>query len=308
MAHPTPRSALGRLALGLVLSACGAGQLPGSGSPPAPVALATSSASAGPSAPPVPTPQPTPLATPDAIASLVHCSGSPSVVSGASVHRESTWAGYVAAQPPASFSCVEASWVEPTVTCGSRDAAIQVWVGIGGYTSRDLGITDDQHALEKAGTGVDCENGRATHYAWHQVAPRQASDIDFAATIDHPGDMAIHGGDHIWAQVRYFDQWLRLTVANLSSGEVRSITSADPGRQRSSANWVVEGEDGQPVPAFGSIIFRGGTATMDAVLGDVGSTAWLRNEVDEWADGVMRLRVSPLSADGTMFSVTCVCR
>jgi hypothetical protein len=310
MTQSSSRSTLGALALGFIVSACGMGQLARSAAPPAQTAFATSSTTVAPAslAPTESTaaPSPTPSARASAIASLVHCAGSPSGVLGASVHRESTWAGYVAARPPATFSCVEGSWAEPIVDCGAHDAAVQVWVGIGGYTSRDLGITDDNHALEKAGTGVDCVGGAATHYAWHQVEPREPSDIEFAATLDHPGDMVIQGGDRIWAQARYVGEWLRLTVADLSTGEVRSIVSLDPGRQRSSANWVVEGEDGLAVPRFGSVIFRNDMATMDGTLGEVGSTAWLRNEVDEWSDGVMRLNVSPLLAGGATFEVTWV--
>jgi hypothetical protein len=247
---------------------------------------------------------PTPQATRSPLETVEHCNGTASTGFGRSVQRGSTWSGYVAAEPPATFSCVEAAWDEPVVTCGAADAAVAIWVGIGGYTSVDLGIFDDQHALEKAGTGVDCEAGAATHYAWHQIEPGEASDQPFGAVAGQPADMAIAAGDRMWAQVRFAGGAYRMTVANRTTGDVRSISQASAGKRRSSANWVVEGETGAWLARFPSITFTGGASTMGGVLGTIGSTAWLRNEVDEWSGGFRRLRVSALSPDGTSFHVT----
>jgi hypothetical protein len=85
--------------------------------------------------------------------------------------------------------------------------------------------------------------------------------------------MVIFPGDRIWAQVRF-------------SGE-----------------WIVEGEDGLPVPQFSAVTFSGSTS-MAGSFGAIGSRAWLRNSIDEWAGSHRRLRVSPLSPDGASFSVT----
>jgi hypothetical protein len=297
------------LAVGLavVLNACGTATVPTSALTPTPVAATDAPAPTlvvtnPPS--PAPTTIPTAKATASALDAIEHCAGAASTGSGRSVARGSTWSGYVAAQPPAAFSCVEAAWVEPVVTCGAADAAVAIWVGIGGYTSRDLGIFDDEHALEKAGTGVDCEDGAATHYAWHQIEPGEASDQPFGALAGQPADMAIAAGDRMWAQVRFADGAYRMTVANRTTGDVRSISQASAGKRRSSANWVVEGETGAWLARFPSITFTGGASTMGGVLGTIGSTAWLRNEVDEWSGGFRRLRVSALSPDGTSFHVT----
>jgi len=215
----------------------------------------------------------------------------------------STWAGYVAALPPGTASCVEGSWIEPVVTCGPSDAALAIWVGIGGYSSVDTNITDDGHSLEQAGTGVDCEGGIPNHYAWHQISPREPKDLPFPPTATRRGDMLIITGDEMWAQVRYSGGSVRLTVADLASGDVRSVTQADSGQHRSSAEWILEGEDGLPIPRFASVTFTGGSMTMAGTLGAIGSVAWHRNEVDEWLAGVTRLRVSALSTDGSSFNV-----
>jgi len=239
-----------------------------------------------------------------AVESIVHCAGEPSTgLGGASVERDSTWAGYVAARPPGTFSCVEASWLEPTVRCGAADAAVHWWVGIGGYTSLDLGIFDNIHAIQNVGTGVECEDGEADHYAWHQVAPRESTDQPFDPGPDG-GDLVIEPGDLVWAQIRYTGSGFVMTVANLSSGDVRSTTERGGGRHRSSAEWVVGGEPGEPIARYGSVIFIDGLCTMDGRVGPIGSKAWRRNRVDEWVGGVRRLRVSALSDDGGSFRVT----
>lgn len=253
---------------------------------------------------PISTPAPSPAATPSAIDALTHCTGTASTGVGASFERNSTWAGYVAASPPGTFSCVEGSWIEPVVTCGEANAAVGFWVGIGGYSSRDLQITDDDHAMERAGTGVECEDGEADHYAWHQIEPPESSDQPFSPTASQPNEMVIEAGDRMWAQVRYATGAYVMTVANLTTGDVRSILVAHAGIQRSSAEWIVGGEDGEPMARFDKVTLTDGMATMDGILGTVGSAGWLRNEIDEWAGGVRRLRVSDLSADGASFRVT----
>jgi hypothetical protein len=245
-----------------------------------------------------------PPATEAAVDRIEHCAGTPTSGLGSSIERDSTWAGYVAARPPGTFSCVEASWLEPDVACSAADAAVGFWVGIGGYTSEDLGIIDNVHALQRVGTGVECENGQAEHYAWHQVAPRQASDQPFAPPPGRSGEMVIEPGDEMWAQVRFAGGTFTMTVANLSSDDVRSVSDTGGGGHRSSAEWVVGGEPGEPLARFRSITFTGGLCTMDGMLGPIGSATWRRNEVDEWSGDVRRLRVSPLASDGASFRVS----
>lgn len=301
------RSSVIALGLSVLLVACSASTGPSiaPASPPAAATLSpTPSFSATRPPAPIPTTVPTPQATANAVDMIAHCSGTASTGIGASVKRGSTWAGYVAAQPPGAFSCVEATWLEPDVTCGATDAALAVWVGIGGYTSADLGIFDDGRALERAGSGVDCEDGNAIHYAWHQIEPSEATDQRFEAVPGQSGDMVITAGDQLWAQVRYADGAYAMTVADLSTGTVRTVSQPSAGKRRSSANWVVEGETGEWLAKFPSITFSDGACTMGGRLGVIGTRAWLRNEVDEWAGGYKRLRVSPLSADGTSFHVT----
>jgi hypothetical protein len=301
-------------AMSILILACDTSVPRSSATVAPPGAMATFTATTASSQTPSPTPpsttapaeSPTLSPTRHVIAALTHCTGRPaSPDRGSSVERGSTWSGYVAAQPPASSSCVEASWVEPEITCGAGDSSVGIWVGIGGYTSVDLGIFDDGRALERAGTGVDCESGSAKQYAWHQAEPHDASDQPFSpADPTQHGDMVIGAGDRIWAQVRYEDGTYHMTVANLSTEEARSSSQASTGNRRSSAEWVVSGEEGEALARFSVVTFTGGLSTMAGEAGAIGSASWRRNEVDEWSGGFRRLRVSALSADNASFRVT----
>jgi peptidase A4-like protein len=263
--------------------------------------------SISPTATPVASIVPGPEATASAFDGLEHCSGVLSVGTGDSLRAASTWAGYVAAEPPGAVSCVEASWIEPTVACGPLSSAVHIWVGIGAYDSVHLGIEDKGHPIQQAGTGVECEDGQAEHYAWHQFLPRESTDHPFPAPAGG-GDMVIEPGDGIWAQVRYTGEAFVMTVANLGTGDVRSISQTGAGRYRSSAEWIVSGEGDEPIARFSSVTFTGGQATLGGSVGPIGAAAWDRNRIDEWTGDVLRLRVSGLSAEGDSFRVVWVSR
>jgi hypothetical protein len=294
------------VAIGLLFGACAAPQVHESAGPTtaATVTSATFRATATmvPTAMPRASSPPSPQATASAVDALEHCAGVPSIGAGDSFHAVSTWAGYVAAEPPGSVSCVEGSWLEPIVTCGAASAAVAIWVGIGAYDSVDLGIEDLGHPIQQAGTGVDCEDGQAEHYAWHQFQPRESTDHRFR-TPAGGRDMVVEPGDRIWAQVRYTGTASVMTVDNLSTGDVRSINQTGTGRHRSSAEWIVSGEAGEALARFSSVTFTGGLATLGGIVGPIGAAAWNRNRIDEWAGDVKRLRVSTLSPEGDAFRV-----
>lgn len=303
---PPPSLPVLGISLCLLFGACEAPRAQKSADPTAAATLASATASMPATNEPPATPRassiPLPEATASAVDALEHCGGAPSVGEGDSFRATSTWAGYVAAEPPGSVSCVEASWLEPTVSCGHTSAAASFWVGIGAYDSVDLGIEDLGHPIQQAGTGVDCEGGQAEHYAWHQFQPRESTDHSFPIPAGG-GDMVVEPGDRIWAQVRYTGTAFVMTVANVSRGDVRSIRQKAAGRHRSSAEWIVSGEAGEPMARFSSVKFTGGLATLGGIVGPIGAATWNRIRIDEWAGDVRRLRVSRLSAEGDSFLV-----
>src|SRR5436309_1629048 len=68
----------------------------------------------------------------------------------------SNWAGYAAQNIRHHFESVEASWQQPTPSCGGGTSYSSFWVGLDGYGS---------HSIEQIGTDSDCANGTATYYA-----------------------------------------------------------------------------------------------------------------------------------------------
>ena len=85
----------------------------------------------------------------------------------ASVHgsqwaSSSPWGGYVATG--SGFRSIIGSWVEPAVTCTSRNNLFAPWVGIDGYGSQ---------TVEQTGAQVSCSSGKAVYSAWYEMYPAQ---------------------------------------------------------------------------------------------------------------------------------------
>jgi len=83
------------------------------------------------------------------------------------------WSGYVAAVRTSIVTCVEASWVEPRITCPARgDQAVAIWIGIDGFSSRQIGVPPTA-SLVQIGTQANCHEGVAFHDAWHEILPAE---------------------------------------------------------------------------------------------------------------------------------------
>ena len=74
----------------------------------------------------------------------------------------SPWGGYVATG--SGFRSIVGSWVEPAVTCTSRNNLFAPWVGIDGYGSQ---------TVEQTGAQVSCSTGRPAYTAWYEMYPAQ---------------------------------------------------------------------------------------------------------------------------------------
>ena len=89
----------------------------------------------------------------------------------------SNWSGYVAAVRKTGVTCVEGSWVEPTVTCSKTGhQAVAIWIGIDGFSAKPLGIAST-NVLVQLGTQVDCTNGVVRHGAWHEILPGETHEV-----------------------------------------------------------------------------------------------------------------------------------
>jgi hypothetical protein len=86
-------------------------------------------------------------------------------VGSASVHgsqwaSSSPWGGYVATG--SGFRSIVGSWVEPAVTCTSKNNLFAPWVGIDGYGSE---------TVEQTGAQVSCSTGQPVYSAWYEMYP-----------------------------------------------------------------------------------------------------------------------------------------
>ena len=100
-----------------------------------------------------------------------------------------SWAGYAVAtnlKTPQDYavSDVKGQWVVPSVSPSTSDTYSAIWVGIDGYSS---------NTVEQIGTEQDSINGQPTYYAWFEMYPREAYNID------NP----VSPGDTMMAEVKY---------------------------------------------------------------------------------------------------------
>ncbi|MGI8914152.1 MAG: G1 family glutamic endopeptidase [Chloroflexota bacterium] len=221
---------------------------------------------------------------------------SPTVPYPVSATTSENWSGYVAATDPntgqpGTVSDVKASWIVPAVNCASTpDAAVGVWVGIDGVFSP---------TVEQTGTASTCSGGQATYYAWLEIYPSAA----------RTAALAIRPGDTVFAEVQFVgNQNFRLSITDATSGHGFSVDRSSRG-SRDSAEWVVEapaeGDQIVPLANFSAIGLSGAATTMNGISGSVGNAAWAAAGISMLdSAGQTRAEPSPLSLDGTSFTVT----
>jgi hypothetical protein len=292
---------------GLDMAAAGSSSSPGPGLTIGP----SPSGRTAPTPTPIPTPAPTPVA-------IVHCPGQAGSVIGRSNSNQTTnWSGYAisAADRSSQVSCIEASWVEPVVTCASSGALteVSIWVGIDGFAqSGRAGIGPEQ-----VGTDIRCQDGVASQTAWWETYPSFNGEVIFTdPASDSQSDlapMAIASGDRIWVQVAYADGQFTMMAADLTSGQAGMKTVPISDAPRLGAEWVVEAPalpcsyancPVAPLAQFGPIMFDGALALFGGRLGSIGDDHWIRTSLIEAGDSPMAMtQVGNLTDGGQAFSI-----
>jgi hypothetical protein len=203
----------------------------------------------------------------------------------------------VVASGDPQFSCVEATWTQPSVRCpakGSRTVAF--WVGLGGV---------GQESLEQIGTQTACTDGRDLTVVWHESLPREAGEV--VEPLD------VHAGDRIWAQVL----WLRggryrLTIVDITHPQQLSVVDTNSGLLRTHAEWIVEAPTGGcpsschvlSMPNFGRFRFSDIAVSADGVRRPLDGTGFVHErETMVTRRGAIRSVVSSTASDGTSFAV-----
>jgi hypothetical protein len=133
------------------------------------------------------------------------------------------WSGY-ASTSKTPFNSVQATFVEPAVTCpGVANQWTSNWVGLDGY--------GDQ-TVEQDGTYGYCGgkgNTTPEYEAWIELYPEPSVNA-----------FKIAPGDIIHESVVYANGKFTLTVSDLTSGKTHTTVGTSKNAERSSAEWIIE--------------------------------------------------------------------
>lgn len=284
---------------------------------PVPSAAISSTATSGsastsrPSAEPSASPSaaPSPSATPNPTGALaLTCPGTNHTPGAAAGHTtrgtSANWSGYVAVAKKTGVTCVQASWIEPGITCPrTGHQAVAIWIGIDGFSSRVLGVPSTS-SLVQIGTQADCRDGLAAHGAWREVLPAQQEEVPIGGEV--------RPGDHISARILYTGGHFLMTLVDIEGALAFSLTTVAPGAPRRTAEWIVEApatncpDTCRPValPKFSAITLIAADATISGQRAAISDDHWTNVRLAIVRSGVVRTKTSGLSAGGTSFKVT----
>src|SRR2546425_1014320 len=208
------------------------------------------------------------------------------------------WSGYAVTGPTGSVTDAKGSWIVPSVTCSSAASYSSFWVGIDGFGS---------NTVEQTGTDSDCQSGSPTYYAWYEFYPGPA----FLIT-----GITVRPGDRISAEAVYSSGLITVTITDTTTAQ-SFTTSGGAGALRSSAEWIAEAPSSAggvlPLANFGTAYFGQDNtglsptnyATVSGVTGPINSFGPSVQEITMVSSsGTTEAQPSPLSTDGTSFSVT----
>src|SRR5438132_5696698 len=179
-----------------------------------------------------------------------------------------------------------------------RSSISSFWVGIDGLCSS---------SVEQIGTDLDCQNGSPSYYDWYEFYPGPAFLI---------GGITVTEGDRISAEAVYSTTGL-VTVTITDTTTAQSFTtSGGGGALRSSAEWIAEAPSSAggvlPLANFGTAYLGQDNtglspthyATVSGVTGSISSFGPSVQEITMVSSsGTTEAQPSPLSTDGTSFSV-----
>jgi hypothetical protein len=206
------------------------------------------------------------------------------------------WSGYAVTGLEGSMTAVRGSWIVPEATCGGSDpeySGASHWVGLDGYNSG---------TVEQTGTDSDCSTGSPKYYAWYEFFP------DPGITIT---TISVAPGDVMMASVTYSGTEFTATITDETTQQTFTLSKAVPRALRQSAEWIAEANSFN-FTNFGTAFFgqdeTGVKRTCEAATtrpAPIGKFPSALVHAITMADsrGTTLAVPSPLSADGTTFSV-----
>ncbi len=202
------------------------------------------------------------------------------------------WAGY--AVTGSSFTSVLGSWVVPGYHCIKTPSSNSyAFVGIDGYSDT---------TIEAIGTESDCIGTHYQYFAWYTLG----------ATFIKITGFSVKSGDVISASVSYAGSEFTVEIYNITQGKFFSQTTAVPGAQRSSAEWIVGRYNSlPPLMDFGKVsagsdytnIGDTDWATDSSVSGPISDFGSKMVKINMISEGVTYATPSALTTDGSSFIV-----
>lgn len=172
----------------------------------------------------------------------------------------SNWAGYAAISSNHTVSKVSATWVEPTVTCTSKDTYAVFWVGLDGATSP---------SVEQTGTFAMCIGGVASYEAWWEIYP--------VNSIQPISSITVHPGDSFTASVTYSTSTAKFTmkITDTTTGATFTKAKAYASAWRANAECIAERPATSsgllPLANFGKVTFKSCDATISGTNAGIGT-------------------------------------
>jgi hypothetical protein len=218
------------------------------------------------------------------------------------------WSGYVVGGATGSVSDVKGSWTVPTAKCNLFTVSkSSFWVGIDGATSPGT--------VEQIGTHSNCNSFEPSYDAWYEFYPNGQIVIP---------NFQIFAGDEVSAEVSYDSgtELFTVSITDETTGHSFSISQGVPSAPRSTAEWIAEDPEYKigktfypwPLTDFGTAGYGSGNtnisgtcyATVGSRTGPIGSFATPPTSLSRYvlSNNGNAAVPSPLSADGSSFSVT----
>ena len=199
------------------------------------------------------------------------------------------WSGYASTQ--GTFTAVSGTWTVPDGnSAGGAFGADATWVGIGGVRSRDLIQAGTQESISG--------NGRVHYEAWIELLPRPSRAVPLTVK---PGDVVA-----VSIEETSPDAW-SIGFVNQTTGDTYQQTISYTS-SHSSVEWVEEAPSASrrgvlPLDNFGTITFSNASAVRDGErLSPSALGARPITMIDRTGQSIAV--PSPLSADGTSFSIS----
>jgi hypothetical protein len=208
------------------------------------------------------------------------------------------WSGYVATGD--TYTSVSGSWTVPTANCGTfptgdAGSSSSTWVGLDGFGN---------NPVEQIGTWSNCALYTGEYNAWWEMYPGGPTIIgNLGLTDDDP----VYPGDVMSASVTATTTpgTFTLSIEDQTQNWSFTTTQSNPGAAGASAECVEEqpSAGGLPLTNFGSVTFTQCKATgsngLSTPIWDHANSNVTMND-----NGTTKATVSPLSEDGTQFTVT----